>query len=114
MEDQKHEIIRQCKEYLKAFPDAKKIVFIGKEPQFNQLDIKSYIKILMENYGLSQISKYQKNSIINLKLSAKSDEFMELCRISSRVVELESYKLIDKECQPLELGNHFLKKYNLS
>jgi hypothetical protein len=68
----------------------------------------------MENYGLSQISKYQKNSIVNLKLSAKSDEFMELCRISSRVVELESYKLIDKECQPLELGNHFLKKYNLS
>jgi hypothetical protein len=57
MEDQKYEIIRQCKEYLKASPDAKKIVFIGKEPQFNQLDIKSYIKILMENYGLSQIKK---------------------------------------------------------
>ena len=116
MEDQKHEIIRQCKEYLKAFPDAKKIVFIGKEPQFNQLDIKSYIKILMENYGLSQISKYQKNSIVNLKLSAKSDEFMELCRISSRVVELESYKLIDKELvySSFVENINFCRKHNLN
>ena len=116
MEDQKHEIIRQCKEYLKAFPDAKKIVFIGKEPQFNQLDIKSYIKILMENYGLSQISKYQKNSIVNLKLSAKSDEFMELCRISSRVVELESYKLIDKEIvySSFVENINFCRKHNLN
>ena len=73
MEDQKHEIIRQCKEYLKSFPDAKKIVFIGKDPQHNELDIKSYISILMDNYGLSQITKYKRNSILNLKLSAKFD-----------------------------------------
>jgi hypothetical protein len=116
MEDQKHEIIRQCKEYLKAFPSAKKIVFIGKDPQHNELDIKSYIKILMENYGLSQISKYQKNSIINLKLRAKSDEFMELCRISSRVVELETYQLINKEIvySSFVENINFCRKHNLN
>ncbi|MEB3314685.1 MAG: hypothetical protein VKK32_00520 [Candidatus Melainabacteria bacterium] len=116
MEDQKHEIIRQCKEYLKAFPDAKKVVFISKEPQFNDLDIRSYIRILMENYGLSQIAKYQKNSIINLKLTAKSDEFMELCKISSKVIELETYKSIDKEIvyRSFVENMNFHRKHNLN
>ena len=102
MEDQKHEIIRQCKEYLKAFPNAKKIVFIGKDQQYNELDIKSYISILMENYGLSQLAKYKRNSILNLKLIAKSDEFMELCRMSSRVVELETCQWT--ACKNAEIG----------
>jgi hypothetical protein len=116
MEDQKHEIIRQCKEYLKAFPNAKKIVFIGKDPQHNELDIKSYISILMENYGLSQIAKYKRNSTLNLKLTAKSDEFMELCKISSRVVELESYQLSNKEIvySSFVENINFCRKHNLN
>jgi hypothetical protein len=116
MEDQKHEIIRQCKEYLKAFPDAKKIVFIGKEPQLNELDIKSYISILMENYGLSQIAKYKRNSILNLKLSAKFDEFMELCKISNRAIALEAYNLTDKEIVYSSFAENinFCRKHNLN
>jgi hypothetical protein len=116
MEDQKHEIIKQCKEYLKAFPDARKIVFIGKDSQPNELDIRSYIGLLMENYGLSQISKYKKNSTLDLKLNAKSDEFMELCKISSKVIELETCKFIDKEIvyRSFVENMNFHRKHNLN
>jgi hypothetical protein len=70
----------------------------------------------MENYGLSQISKYQKNSITNLKLSAKSDEFMELCKISNRVIALEAYNFTDKEIVYSSFAENinFCRKHNLN
>lgn len=70
----------------------------------------------MENYGLSQIAKYKRNSTLNLKLTAKSDEFMELCKISNRVIELEAYRLIDKEIvySSFVENINFCRRHNLN
>lgn len=116
MEDKKHEIIEKCKDYLSAFPDARKVVFIAKELNHSELDIKSYISLLMESYGLSQSHKYKRNPISDSRLSSKCSDFIELCKISDKVIELETHQQVGKEAvyNSFVESMNFYRKHNLS
>jgi len=116
MEEQKLKLIKRCKEYLESFPKAKKIVFIAKDSYSAETEIKSYISLLIEHYGLSQTAKYKRNNILDSELNIKAIELIELCKSSINLIELETKNLIDKESvyKSFIENMNFYRKHNLN
>jgi len=107
MEDKKHEVIQRCKDYLSEFPNAKKVVFIGKEASPSELDVRSYLDLLMESYGLSERKRYKRNPIINSQLDSYCTEFADFFEICNKIIELETHYFISKEAVYQSFIEHF-------